>query len=149
MVRLWQKWASATGVVNGTFQPSPLSVTQRESNIAQTKSARLAKASSHGRCGVNPGEIIQFCRYSLGAGKIGVGRVAEWFKAPVLKSSFDRATSFCSVLFCLILFAHSTVSIRCHIALAYPVLLRPVAIPVAISPSRFLSALRFPPLLRD
>jgi hypothetical protein len=46
--------------------------------IAQMKSARLAKASSHGRCGVNPGEIIQFCRYSLGAGKIAVGRVAEF-----------------------------------------------------------------------
>jgi hypothetical protein len=101
--------------------------------IAQTKSARLAKASSHGRCGVNPGEIIQFCRYSLGAGKIGVGRVAEWFKAPVLKSSFGYTASFCSVSFGLIFFAHPTVSIRCHIALACPVLLRPVAIPVAIS----------------
>jgi hypothetical protein len=30
----------------------------------------------------------------LGAGKIGVGRVAEWFKAPVLKPSFRCADQY-------------------------------------------------------
>src|SRR5579864_2772357 len=81
--------------------------------IAQTKSAWPAKPWSPGRCGVDPGEIIQFCRYSLGAGQlgrwttwalenrgpvqVGVGRVAEWFKAPVLKTHRPRLFSYAVV----------------------------------------------------